>query len=100
MLERLSWWPLKHTKDILVKCYESALIVPGYNMIHMTPLQTLGESRSCYSIADQLQLNPEFSPLGKNYTWMDVGNLTEMIRKEWNMVCITDVVYNHTGTKL
>lgn len=68
-------------------------------MIHLTPLQTLGESRSCYSIADQLELNPDFSPLGKNYTWNDVGNLTEKIRKEWNMVCITDVVYNHTGTK-
>lgn len=69
-------------------------------MIHLTPLQELGESRSCYSIADQLKLNPDFSPPEKNYTWMDVGNLTETIRKEWNMVCITDVVYNHTGTKL
>ncbi|GAA6112139.1 glycogen debranching enzyme-like [Tachysurus ichikawai] len=69
----------------------------GYNMIHLTPLQTLGESRSCYSIADQLELNPDFSPPGKNYTWNDVGNLTEKIRKEWNMVCITDVVYNHTA---
>lgn len=78
----------------------SALLVPGYNMIHLTPLQKLGESRSCYSIADQLELNPDFSPPGKNYTWMDVGNLTEKIMKEWNMVCITDVVYNHTGTKL
>ncbi|TSN03381.1 Glycogen debranching enzyme [Bagarius yarrelli] len=44
---------------------------PGYNMIHFTPLQTLGESRSCYSLADQLQLNPDFSPPGKNYSWSD-----------------------------
>lgn len=66
-------------------------------MIHLTPLQKLGESRSCYSIADQLELNPDFSPTGKNYTWMDVGNLTEKIRNEWSMVCITDVVFNHTG---
>lgn len=77
----------------------AALFLPGYNMIHLTPLQMLGESRSCYSIADQLELNPDFSPPGKNYTWEDVGNLTEKIIKEWNMVCITDVVYNHTGTK-
>lgn len=67
-------------------------------MIHFTPLQKLGLSRSCYSIADQLELNPDFSPPGKNYTWMDVGNLTEKLKKEWNMICITDVVYNHTGT--
>ncbi|KAL6489111.1 hypothetical protein MHYP_G00028520 [Metynnis hypsauchen] len=69
----------------------------GYNMIHLTPLQKLGESRSGYSIADQLELNPEFSPPGKNHTWTDVGNLIEKIRKEWNMLCITDVVYNHTA---
>uniref|UniRef100_A0A671PH13 Glycogen debranching enzyme n=1 Tax=Sinocyclocheilus anshuiensis TaxID=1608454 RepID=A0A671PH13_9TELE len=69
----------------------------GYNMIHFTPLQKLGASRSCYSIADQLELNPDFSPPGKNNTWMDVGNLTEKIKKEWNMLCITDVVFNHTA---
>lgn len=68
-------------------------------MIHLTPLQKLGQSRSCYSIADQLELNPEFSPPGKNYTWTDVGKLTEKIRIEWNMLCITDVVYNHTGNE-
>ncbi|KAL0965923.1 hypothetical protein UPYG_G00288000 [Umbra pygmaea] len=69
----------------------------GYNMIHFTPLQTLGKSRSCYSLADQLSLNPEFSPPGKNYTWKDVGELVQKMRKEWNMICITDVVYNHTA---
>jgi len=66
-------------------------------MIHFTPLQKLGLSRSCYSIADQLELNPDFSPPGKKYTWMDVGNLTEKLKKEWNVICITDVVYNHSG---
>ncbi|XP_036410213.1 glycogen debranching enzyme isoform X2 [Megalops cyprinoides] len=69
----------------------------GYNMIHFTPLQQLGQSRSCYSLADQLELNPDFSPAGKRYTWSDVGNLVELVRTEWNMVCITDVVYNHTA---
>ncbi|XP_035597566.1 glycogen debranching enzyme-like isoform X2 [Oncorhynchus keta] len=69
----------------------------GYNMIHFTPLQKLGMSRSCYSLANQLELNPEFSTEGKNYTWKDVGNLVEKLKKEWNMVCITDVVYNHTA---
>ncbi|MCJ8740307.1 hypothetical protein PDJAM_G00057350 [Pangasius djambal] len=69
----------------------------GYNMIHFTPLQMLGESRSCYSLADQLKLNPDFSPLGKNYNWSDVGDLVEKMKNEWNMLCITDVVYNHTA---
>nr|XP_055058383.1 glycogen debranching enzyme isoform X1 [Misgurnus anguillicaudatus]XP_055058385.1 glycogen debranching enzyme isoform X1 [Misgurnus anguillicaudatus]XP_055058386.1 glycogen debranching enzyme isoform X1 [Misgurnus anguillicaudatus] len=69
----------------------------GYNMIHFTPLQTLGKSRSCYSLADQLELNPDFSPPGQKYTWTDAGNLVEKMKNEWNMLCITDVVYNHTA---
>ncbi|XP_071756275.1 glycogen debranching enzyme-like [Centroberyx gerrardi] len=69
----------------------------GYNMIHFTPLQKLGSSGSCYSLTDQLELNPDFSPKGKHCTWMDIGNLVEKMRKDWNMVCITDVVYNHTA---
>ncbi|XP_031163660.1 glycogen debranching enzyme-like isoform X1 [Sander lucioperca] len=69
----------------------------GYNMIHFTPLQKLGVSGFCYSMADQLELNPDFSPEGKHYTWGDVGNLVETLRKDWNMVCISDVVYNHTA---
>ncbi|XP_042353402.1 LOW QUALITY PROTEIN: glycogen debranching enzyme-like [Plectropomus leopardus] len=69
----------------------------GYNMIHLTPLQTLGESRSCYSLADQLNLNPEFSPPGQNYGWEDLGALVGKLQKEWGMLCITDVVYNHTA---
>ncbi|XP_031731854.1 glycogen debranching enzyme-like [Anarrhichthys ocellatus] len=69
----------------------------GYNMIHFTPLQKLGVSGFCYSIADQLKLNPDFLPEGQHYTWGDIGALVEMLRKDWNMVCITDVVYNLTA---
>ncbi|XP_053549692.1 glycogen debranching enzyme isoform X1 [Bombina bombina] len=69
----------------------------GYNMIHFTPLQTLGKSRSCYSLADQLQLNPDFSRTGKKYSWADVGKLVEKMRRHWGVLCITDVVYNHTA---
>lgn len=75
-----------------------ALFCLGYNMIHFTPLQKLGVSGSCYSLADQLELNPEFSLEGTHYTWSDVGNLVEMLRNDWNNLCITDVVYNQTGT--
>ncbi|XP_059200245.1 glycogen debranching enzyme [Centropristis striata] len=70
----------------------------GYNMLHLTPLQTLGESRSCYSLADQLSFNPDFSPAGRSYSWEEVGALVEKMRTEWNMLCITDVVYNHTAS--
>ncbi|XP_006000067.1 glycogen debranching enzyme isoform X1 [Latimeria chalumnae] len=69
----------------------------GYNMIHFTPLQTLGLSRSCYSLSDQLELNPDFSRSNEKYTWSDVGKLVEKLKKEWNVLCITDVVYNHTA---
>ncbi|KAM4722100.1 glycogen debranching enzyme [Rhinophrynus dorsalis] len=69
----------------------------GYNMVHFTPLQTLGASRSCYSLADQLHLNPDFSRPGKTYDWSDVGKLVEKMRTEWGMMSITDVVYNHTA---
>ncbi|KAE8610801.1 hypothetical protein XENTR_v10012247 [Xenopus tropicalis] len=84
--------PLDEWEDRLKVAKEA-----GYNMIHFTPLQTLGESRSCYSLADQLQLNPDFSRPGKVYGWDDVGKLVEKMRKEWNMLSITDVVYNHTA---
>ncbi|KAM4659730.1 glycogen debranching enzyme isoform 4-T5 [Amazona ochrocephala] len=70
----------------------------GYNMIHFTPLQKLGLSRSCYSLADQLEVNPEFSSPNKQCTWSDVGALVEKLKTEWNMLCVTDVVYNHTAT--
>ncbi|XP_052492995.1 glycogen debranching enzyme isoform X2 [Budorcas taxicolor] len=93
-------------QTFLAKCmgpfdeWESRLMVAkesGYNMIHFTPLQTLGLSRSCYSLSDQLELNPDFSRPNKKYTWTDVGQLVQKLKKEWNILCITDVVYNHTA---
>ncbi|XP_076027570.1 glycogen debranching enzyme-like [Genypterus blacodes] len=66
----------------------------GYNMIHLSPLQKLGAS-GC--LADQLELNLDLCPEGKHYCWTDVGDLVEKLRKDWNMVFITDVVYSHTA---
>ncbi|XP_007422039.1 glycogen debranching enzyme isoform X1 [Python bivittatus] len=69
----------------------------GYNMIHLTPVQKLGLSRSCYSLADQLEINPDFSTSSKKCSWNELGKLVEKMKNEWNMLCITDVVYNHTA---
>ncbi|XP_053324912.1 glycogen debranching enzyme [Spea bombifrons] len=85
--------PLDEWEDRLRVAKES-----GYNMIHFTPLQTLGKSRSCYSLADQLQLNPDFSRPGKTYSWSDVGKLVDKMKNDWNVLSITDVVYNHTAS--
>ncbi|KAK6484196.1 glycogen debranching enzyme-like isoform X1 [Huso huso] len=84
--------PLDEWPDRLRVAKES-----GYNMIHFTPLQTLGLSRSCYSLADQLELNPDFSSKEKQCSWTDVGKLVDKLKTEWNIICITDVVYNHTA---
>uniref|UniRef100_A0A8D2ZVL6 Glycogen debranching enzyme n=1 Tax=Scophthalmus maximus TaxID=52904 RepID=A0A8D2ZVL6_SCOMX len=67
----------------------------GYNMVHFTPLQRPGASG--HSILDQLELNPDFSPDGTPCTWGDIGDLVETLRKDWSMVCVTDVIYNHTA---
>uniref|UniRef100_A0A672JG74 Glycogen debranching enzyme n=1 Tax=Salarias fasciatus TaxID=181472 RepID=A0A672JG74_SALFA len=69
----------------------------GYNMIHFTPLQRLGSSGLCYSISDHLELNPAFSAGAKSCTWEDIGRLVETLRRDWNMICISDVVYDHTA---
>ncbi|XP_013910329.1 PREDICTED: glycogen debranching enzyme [Thamnophis sirtalis] len=70
----------------------------GYNMIHLTPVQKLGLSRSCYSLADQLEVNPDFSSSSKKCSWNEMGKLVEKMKNEWNMLCVTDVVYNHTAS--
>jgi hypothetical protein len=75
----------------------------AYNMLHLTPVQTLGVSNSrldyimcyvyiiyislSYCIADHMELNPFFKG-------GDMGQLKTMVdqwEKEWNMLTMQDV---------
>jgi glycogen debranching enzyme len=65
----------------------------GYNMIHFTPLNTRGESNSPYSIYDQLEFDPEVFPNGED----DVRDLVIRMEKDYELLALTDIVWNHTA---
>ncbi|KAF6018830.1 AGL [Bugula neritina] len=68
-------------------------------MIHFAPLQSLNkQSKSSYSIYDQLSLNPNFSTADSPCTRDHINNLIKFMREEWKMLSITDMVYNHTAS--
>lgn len=70
----------------------------GYNVVHLTPLQELGCSNSSYSISDQLKVNPAFiNDKKESLSQEDVERFVEEIRQKWNMLMVTDVVWNHTA---
>ena len=72
----------------------------GYNMVHFTPIQELGASNSCYALKDQLRINPIFSPPGgTKYTLGDVDRLVKKMKSEWEVLSLTDLVYNHTANE-
>jgi glycogen debranching enzyme len=65
----------------------------GYNMVHFTPLMIRGVSNSPYSIYDQLQFDDSVFPNGE----ADVARMVEQMHTEFNMLAMTDVVWNHTA---
>ncbi|XP_040158875.1 glycogen debranching enzyme isoform X1 [Anopheles arabiensis] len=72
----------------------------GYNMIHFTPVQELGGSRSAYSLRNQLKVNPDFqSKGGKEVSYDDLAVLMRKMLEEWNVASICDIVLNHTANE-
>ena len=72
----------------------------GYNMLHFTPLHALGASNSAYSLMSQDMLNPVFSPAGgETFTFDHVAHLVEEMKTEWEVMSLTDLVFNHTANE-
>lgn len=65
----------------------------GYNMVHFTPLMQRGSSNSPYSIFDQLAFDSALFPNGED----DVASLVSRMEKEYGLLTLTDVVWNHTA---
>ncbi|GAB0093565.1 Glycogen debranching enzyme [Sergentomyia squamirostris] len=85
-LGRLETWEGK-----LRVTYES-----GYNLLHFTPIQKLGASRSGYSLADQLSVNSDFGPKAN---FEEVTKIVQKCREEWGIASICDIVLNHTANE-
>lgn len=62
-------------------------------------LQELGSSNSCYSLSDQLKLNPSFSNPSDPLTFSQIEKLTSKLRTDWKMTSICDIVLNHTANE-
>ena len=73
----------------------------GYNMLHFTPLQQRGDSGSPYSIYDQMAFDSELfkngSKLSTEKKAQAITELLAKIRKQWGILSLTDVVWNHTA---
>lgn len=65
----------------------------GYNMVHFTPLQKRGESNSPYSLFDQLSFDEVNFPNGES----DVADMIKKMEDDYEMLALTDVVFNHTA---
>ncbi|KAE8221765.1 hypothetical protein CF319_g4920 [Tilletia indica] len=76
----------------------------GYNMLHFPPLNVRGLSDSPYSIASQTDFAPDLfekdSPAGKTRESRveEVQKWIAKFRDEWGLLCMTDVVLNHTAS--
>lgn len=65
----------------------------GYNMVHFTPLMKRGISNSPYSLYDQSKFDPDCFPNGEK----DISDMVLRMEKEFGLLALTDVVWNHTA---
>ncbi|KAI2010691.1 bifunctional 4-alpha-glucanotransferase/amylo-alpha-1,6-glucosidase [Ophidiomyces ophidiicola] len=65
----------------------------GYNVVHFTPLMKRGSSDSPYSIFNQLEFDPSTFPNGEK----DITDMVEKMEKDYGLLALTDVVWNHTA---
>ncbi|XP_055388932.1 glycogen debranching enzyme-like [Condylostylus longicornis] len=69
-----------------------------YNVIHFTPVQVTGESGSCYSLADQLEISPELLPAGSTSRgWELLKSVVEELETRYGLMSTSDIVLNHTA---
>jgi glycogen debranching enzyme len=71
----------------------------GYNMIHFTPLNHRGDSNSPYSIYNQLSFAPDLFEPGTTIDeqHVQINEMTDRMEKEFGLLSLTDVVWNHTA---
>lgn len=73
-------------------------------MIHWTPIQELGASRSAYSLANQHGVNPSFRSQSmldgkRDCSLADIAAVVNELRTEHGVLSITDIVLNHTANE-
>lgn len=98
-------------QTVMSKClgalstWESKLIVAKnaeYNMIHFTPIQELGGSRSGYSLKDQLKVNPDFcdrknsllgnkKSTGSLVTFDELGKVIQKMKNDWGVSLVQKI---------
>lgn len=76
----------------------------NYNVVHFTPIQELGESKSAYSLYDHHSISPQLSPKQRKGSNLDINVKTKTLKQELEklrngheLYFITDVVWNHTA---
>lgn len=90
----------------------------GYNMIHFTPMQQLGSSRSAYSISNHCRLDSTYfqsdhthaeksityknamgtdQELKIDSSYVKMYDLVKSLQNDWRILSLVDVVWNHTA---